>query len=334
MKKLITLFAATVLLVSACNSQEDPTLGFSIGSSSSDWNNHLDKLLSRGTLKQRQITDTSVRSYSFDMISEEFKFPTTVELNGGRYHTTDLINIELSVNIDSIGGFAPNGDTVIVNSKSKFSSLLRTLEKQYGKSTTNKKEMVHYWKKDGFTISLTDGGVWVVDSLAAPARFSPVLSYKSENFVDELLAVTEEVRKQLKPEQMIDLSLLPPIIRIRANGDFEFNIPYKRLRRSDNEEHRGIKGLKLDVSYRNAFSDVLWRMNDLEVYWGYSLQPRGDYQSPGSLEGKLILLTGIVSRTNKEYRNVRNLFNYRGEIKPEFKIKSVVFEDGEVLNDQ
>ncbi|MBB5441044.1 hypothetical protein HDC92_004748 [Pedobacter sp. AK017] len=333
MRKLFTLFAATVLLVSACNSQEEPSLGFSIGSTSKDWNSHLDKLLSKGVLKPVKITDTNVRSYSFDISSDGYQFPTTIEFNGGRYHTTKLINMELVVNIDSIGGLAPNGDTILVNSKSKFSSLLRTLERQYGKSTTNKEEMVHYWKKDGFTISLNDGGVWLVDSLAAPARFSPVLSYKSENFVDELFAVTEDVRKQLKPEQMIDLSLLPPIIRTRANGDFEFNIPYKRLRRVDNEEHRGIKGMKLDVSYRNAFSDVLWRMDDLEVYWGYSLQPKGDYQSPGSLEGKLILLTGIVSRMNKEYRNVRNLFDYRGEIKPEFKIKSVVFEDGQVLND-
>ena len=333
MKKLIHLLAVVTISSSACKQQNKSTFGFTIGSPSKEWSKNVKDKLSTGLLNAGEMSDTSIHNYKAVFNTDGYAIPVTLELNNGRYNNEELLNIDLSYNVDSIAGVAPNGDTIVVDSKSKFASLLKAIESEYGVSdSSSRKNGSYHWKKKDFNITLTKGYELPSDSLSAPPHIRPTLWVSAVNADQKMRVIKDAMRKSLKPKQMVKLTLLKPIVK-RKDGKLEFNITYGVLQRTYNEEYRAIKGIKIDLVYRNGFNDIIYANSNLEVYWGFNLMPGNTLNTNFYSNGMQVLLQSIVSYRNTDYSALVKLLDYSGEIKSEVRIKAVVFEDGEVLND-
>lgn len=161
------------------------------------------------------------------------------------------------------------------------------------------------------------------------------INYKSMNYDIVLNKIKDSIRKTFTPKDLIVMDINNPkwsVINSQTfpyyDSKFEFTVV--SVFRKDREEPRGITGVRFDIVISDVFNKELCRIENLTYEPQHPIMNKenGDLYSivPFSY------ITKYLKKSTKSYNfeKAKN-YSYRNKVKVFADIKSVVFDDGGVL---
>jgi hypothetical protein len=379
MKPYRLLLLSIITLLSSCTHRNDPTLGFTIGIPEKQWNGKINEFIKDTILKKGIYRDDSI-IYKYQWNTSQGIIPAYITFNHSGnedYLQGNLRSILILFNSDTTPGFR-NGDFVMekfynpghgIIKLSEIDKILKELTFNYGQPDSiildqyskNKPSLKKYdvtspydpnvgdttrgyylWRKQNERIEFEYKGIIKQKTYHYRYANYAYLQIRAKDYKEEIHKIIEDVRKELRPNDLIKLKLAPPIL-LSQDKNLSYRIIQLRFYRLDRlriEEPRGIKSIKFDALFSNQFGDTILSYQGIISSWDYDLKANQELRSQTNPWPFMIDYDNPVSIGTLRYSSygptplsVIKLNNYTGNLKCEAKISAVVFDDGTVLKD-
>lgn len=162
---------------------------------------------------------------------------------------------------------------------------------------------------------------------------NPSIEYSMIDYDKRLEAIRDSIRETFSPEDLISMEVYNPKWNENPyNYPNTFSIEVGRVMRIDKEENRGVVAIKFDLIFRDLFKKEITRLNDV-IFEPKSPLMNG---SRGFIEYAAFpsVYSWRYNNSTEQGREISYLKEYKAsnQINIEYEIKSIVFDDGSVLN--
>lgn len=361
MKNKLT-FIFLLFVITSCSKLNDPKIGLNLGTDSSMYLSEISKLEQNGIL-----SDKENESYIYYLKLKNSSIKTEMSINSDGYGGDNLRLISINLLGDtSYSAYTKDGKAIFKphfirafgpRKISEVKNIYNYFLNYYGEPTKilNKQNMPSYgslkealesndsfdldldktiWEKENYYIEfITDYPVY--DEYFKDSVYNKAfILFKTSNYENELAVLKENVRKTLKPNDLIKIeNIKKPTFKILGNSypyDREINVRFGRINRTGIEETRGITDIKFDIIFKTKFDEHICTIPNCIFAFEKPIKPFG--------ENVLVNFSGFsysskyISGKDMNYEVLRSYLQKDIDFKVEADIKSVVFEDEEVLN--
>lgn len=364
MKNLLLLLIVTII---GCSKNKDPFQY--VDFEKVDYNEFRLENLKQNLFTEINEDSTSFRYY---IIDANKKYPTEIYLNSDNYNFGKLRDIYINLSGDSIFFYGKNVYKRASGSRLKtdIDDIYELYCKWYGEPDSIFVEPNRYRNLDIFE-SMYDTGVKTLDTSVTPSisfwkkdKFDlefyktylkkklnydslkvynegAYISYKMKGHSSELAKIKDSIRKSLTPNDLISIKVSNPKwvdvdLNLYQGCNTLFQIEYGKIKRKDLEEPRSISEIRFDIVISDSFNKELLKILNVTQQLEKPLreEKNGVYYNVTATNSKVFNRVYNSNWENSfETENAR-IYSKSNKIKAFADIKSVVFEDGEVLNSE
>lgn len=341
-KYLISI--ASILLFSGCKNDRlrDPLLGLRLGSENKEWKEKVRLLEETGLLRDKMYNN----EYETYLVYGQDSIKTVTKINHDNYLETDLLSVKINLNTDTVRIDSNRNYYLRGSGKPKSESIeksLKWLTSLYGKpdkvfyakdSMLNFSDymyfdstaLVHRWTEQDYQIELFQD--------ISKFEFTPgndqgtYILFLVKDYKNKLALEKERIRLTLKPKDIITTSYIDrPKFSVLSYNVHKIELTIPMIQRRGVEEPRGVSDIKFDVIFKNQFKEEVGRIENFVLHFDKPINGYEPYQQP--MNGYAFYVNyNPFSQDGRQFTFIRdNIKN----ITPEFDIKKIVFEDGQVL---
>lgn len=361
------LIFITLSLLACKQKMKEPPLTELIGLNETRWKEQVKLLTNENMLFNKWDVENfeDFHQYQTYFINGKDSLKTELTINDGSYYFGKLRSLVFSLKKDSIveygGGYKSYIRDHYPRNKKEVDKLLDWFVKLYGKpsdtisnlivetsnsSNMNSKDSIldwedidqiikemersytpqsikYLWEKEKFNIEFYKE----FTSQDTVNYDNAYIKYLVKDFTDEVERISDSIRITLQPQDLIKIDFEYPQWDEITPFLKTFQIQTSIISRDGIEETRGITAFKFDLVILDKFNEEVYRLTDIKVNLIQTLFP---YSIPVLINNQIISLK--YNPYVQTFSKLENARKNNSKLKFRSEIKSVVFEDGEVLN--
>jgi hypothetical protein len=159
------------------------------------------------------------------------------------------------------------------------------------------------------------------------------IRYVSNSAKDEIISISDSIRKTLKPHDMLHIGLKYPSWKEtnKYYYDKEFTLKITDIHRKDIEEPRAITDVKYHIVFKDRFNDEICKYENLKLNLTNPVKPHNGLYDSNNND---FTFTYKYNSNSSKFKDLDRLQNLKSsEYKILADIVSIILDDGTVIDE-